>query len=1249
MGKLKKFIRRHCSCCCISRKWLPPPLRKLSQGKVEKQPSSEKPPLKKTGSDKRIKVPSDMGNKSSVSEGEDDEDRVPTSFQGNGSSAQSEPTNGEEAEDEVELPPPMKPIQESILVSTVPQGVPTTEESHGKREQHTENLERNSSLRDTKSSDAIAECGGNCISHRDLSAQSSSSDATAIALSGDDESDKPAEDCVDEGKVKENHLRKRQFVLSELVETEEAYVRDLSLIVDGYMTYMRDPNCEIPIPEDLKGGKDKIVFGNIKDIYEWHKNFFLKELKLRINNITELGNLFRRHERNLRMYVVYCKNKPVSEYIVSEYLDTYFEELRIKLEHKLQICDLLIKPVQRIMKYQLLLKDILKHTEKAGLISEAESLRKALDIMIDVPKTANDMMDFGRLQGFEGKITAQDNLLLHGPLICSDVPGANSSVVVGKNKELQVFLFEQTIIFSEAVGKKTQFTSPQYFYKTHMQVNKMTMEENISEETFTLRSTDPNKPIVAFTCQAYSPDMQQQWIATINNILQTQKDFLKAIQSPIAYQKERTRETSVCDLSSLWNPTCRKALSTPSTPNPLPENESECRKTTPHAIQKAKTIGIPSEADINLVADKNHTHNKTKLTFFEGFRNTLRSKHKNDNTVLASPKETEKNDLHRRWSEANSPTLDNALLLPGMQARVVVDWPDMVLGEIIQIIQQDPVKGYLVKPNDSQEEKWLPSHVLTYHNRKHWPFKFKKSQGRRSLDSNLCSETSTSETSHPEFKEKLRNITAQCGSKVTFKCIINKVSGTSVKANWRKIEPDPCALRSNGRFSINKIVDGQARLVINNLKLSDSGTYVCSVSNEIGTSQCSAILTVTDSLPPLHEPKIQVRSCSSVLIEWDSDSYCDFLVQFCKLGTGEWLTAGKKHGAKEFSYVVENLNPGETYSFRVVAAENNFVGLPSIAVTLPVADGLRWQQEQFNRRYMELDEISRGRFAVVRKAKDRGTGHEVALKQVWKRKQHHKVTQAEYSLLAGMQHTNIIRALALFDNAPVPGIDTIVLELVKGPLLFNFVCSNEFYEEEDVRIYTKQLMSAVSWLHEKDLAHLDIKPENVMVDTCCNPSPILKLVDFGNCVNTSANVILPPACLEFAPPELVLGQPVGKHTDLWAVGVFLYVFLSGVSPFLDDSMEETTANILKCDFCFPDEFFSDISEDAKSLISSMLSLLPCQRMKMNQCLESSWFKNKSQSTNKLISTSRLQTFVRRRHHPANMSSPTKNVIYSIDY
>lgn len=55
-----------------------------------------------------------------------------------------------------------------------------------------------------------------------------------------------------------------------------------------------------------------------------------------------------------------------------------------------------------------------------------------------------------------------------------------------------------------------------------------------------------------------------------------------------------------------------------------------------------------------------------------------------------------------------------------------------------------------------------------------------------------------------------------------------------------------------------------------------------------------------------------------------------------------------------------------------------------------------------------------------------------------------------------------------------------------------------------------------------------------------------------------------------------------------SVGVLLYVLLSGVSPFLDESQEETCSNIVRNDFCFPDEYFAGISAEAKELIRFML-------------------------------------------------------------
>uniref|UniRef100_A0A3B5B3N1 Protein kinase domain-containing protein n=1 Tax=Stegastes partitus TaxID=144197 RepID=A0A3B5B3N1_9TELE len=92
----------------------------------------------------------------------------------------------------------------------------------------------------------------------------------------------------------------------------------------------------------------------------------------------------------------------------------------------------------------------------------------------------------------------------------------------------------------------------------------------------------------------------------------------------------------------------------------------------------------------------------------------------------------------------------------------------------------------------------------------------------------------------------------------------------------------------------------------------------------------------------------------------------------------------------------------------------------------------------------------------------------------------------------------------------------------------------------------------------------------------------------------------------FAAPELIRGTPVSVATDVWSVGVLAYVMLSGVSPFLDESPEETCVNICRLDFCFPDEYFRDVSQAAKDFVSSALQQDPRKRPSATSCLQHPW-------------------------------------------
>lgn len=112
---------------------------------------------------------------------------------------------------------------------------------------------------------------------------------------------------------------------------------------------------------------------------------------------------------------------------------------------------------------------------------------------------------------------------------------------------------------------------------------------------------------------------------------------------------------------------------------------------------------------------------------------------------------------------------------------------------------------------------------------------------------------------------------------------------------------------------------------------------------------------------------------------------------------------------------------------------------------------------------------------------------------------------------------------------------------VRGPMLFAYLSEKTEYTEATAARYTCQLLSALRWLHRRGRAHLDVKPENVLVD---HETDQVKVIDLGEAVRAPIDEIVPPpADLEFAAPESVLGRPSGPYTDIWAVGVFIYVLL----------------------------------------------------------------------------------------------------------
>lgn len=273
-----------------------------------------------------------------------------------------------------------------------------------------------------------------------------------------------------------------------------------------------------------------------------------------------------------------------------------------------------------------------------------------------------------------------------------------------------------------------------------------------------------------------------------------------------------------------------------------------------------------------------------------------------------------------------------------------------------------------------------------------------------------------------------------------------------------------------------------------------------------------------------------------------------------------------------------------------------------------------FRQESVDEHYEMGEELGSGQFAIVRKCRERSTGNEYAGKFIKKRRLSssrrgvsREEIEREVNILREIQHPNIITLHDIFENKT----DVIlILELVSGGELFDFLAEKESLTEEEATQFLKQILDGVHYLHSKSIAHFDLKPENIMLLDKNVPSPRIKLIDFGiahqiTAGNEFKNIFGTP---EFVAPEIVNYEPLGLEADMWSIGVITYILLSGASPFLGETKQETLTNISAVNYDFDEEYFVHTSELAKDFIRRLLVKDPKKRMTIEDSLQHPWIK-----------------------------------------
>uniref|UniRef100_A0A8C2HFJ4 non-specific serine/threonine protein kinase n=1 Tax=Cyprinus carpio TaxID=7962 RepID=A0A8C2HFJ4_CYPCA len=105
-----------------------------------------------------------------------------------------------------------------------------------------------------------------------------------------------------------------------------------------------------------------------------------------------------------------------------------------------------------------------------------------------------------------------------------------------------------------------------------------------------------------------------------------------------------------------------------------------------------------------------------------------------------------------------------------------------------------------------------------------------------------------------------------------------------------------------------------------------------------------------------------------------------------------------------------------------------------------------------------------------------------------------KNVEKEVEVLQGLQHQNIMALKDVFESRAEV---VLIVELIKGGELFDFIAEKENLTETEAIEFMKQILKGVSYMHQKNVAHFDLKPENIMLSDKHAPNPDIKIIDFG--------------------------------------------------------------------------------------------------------------------------------------------------------
>ncbi|XP_031670031.1 serine/threonine-protein kinase ULK3 isoform X7 [Oncorhynchus kisutch] len=238
--------------------------------------------------------------------------------------------------------------------------------------------------------------------------------------------------------------------------------------------------------------------------------------------------------------------------------------------------------------------------------------------------------------------------------------------------------------------------------------------------------------------------------------------------------------------------------------------------------------------------------------------------------------------------------------------------------------------------------------------------------------------------------------------------------------------------------------------------------------------------------------------------------------------------------------------------------------------------------------FILTERLGSGTYATVYKAYRKGDNREVVAVKVVGKKTLNKVSMenllTEIEILKTVRHPHIVQLKDFqWDSENI----YLILEWCSGGDLSRFIHSRRLLPERVARLFLQQIACALQFLHNHNISHLDLKPQNILLN-----GSVLKLADFG-----FASYMSPwdeQSALRGSPlymaPEMVCRRQYDSRVDLWSVGVILYETLFGRAPFASRSYAELEEKIRSDKPIEKDLVLKAVQKDQEGDRSAALSL-----------------------------------------------------------